>query len=71
MLWLLAFGMLHAYLLFSGDVLFPYAMMGLLLYPLRKLSSRVLLIAAGILLLLMTGDKVRDHFRITKRRAKS
>jgi uncharacterized protein len=64
MLWLLLFGMLHAYLLFSGDVLFPYAMMGLLLYPLRKLSPRILLIAAGILLLFMIGDKVRDHFHL-------
>jgi uncharacterized protein len=61
-LWLLLFGLIHAYLIFSGDVLFPYAMMGLLLYPLRKLSPRTLLIAAAILVLAMTVDKVRDHF---------
>ena len=43
MLWLLLFGMIHAYLIWFGDILFPYAMMGLLLFPLRKLSARALL----------------------------
>jgi uncharacterized protein len=64
MLWLLLFGIIHAYLIWDGDILFYYAMMGLLLYPLRKLSPRVLLIAGGILVLLMAGDKVRDHFHL-------
>jgi uncharacterized protein len=60
MLWLMLFGMIHAYLIWWGDILFYYAMMGLLLYPLRKLSPRVLLITAGILLLVSTGDSVRN-----------
>jgi uncharacterized protein len=61
MLWLLLFGMTHAYLIWSGDILFPYAMMGLLLYPLRKLSPRALLITAGIMVLFMAGEDVYYH----------
>ena len=53
MLWMLLFGLIHAYLLWWGDVLYYYAIAGLFLYPLRKLSSRTLLIAAAITLLAM------------------
>ena len=38
MLWLLLFGLIHGYLIWSGDILYVYAMCGLVLYPLRKLS---------------------------------
>lgn len=47
MLWLLAFGLVHAYLLWYGDVLTIYALCALALYPLRKLSPRAL-IALGV-----------------------
>lgn len=52
-LWLLVFGMVHAYLLWYGDILYPYALCGLILYPLRKLAPRVLL-AVGILMVATT-----------------
>ena len=52
MLWLMLFGLIHAYLIWWGDILFFYATLGLILYPLRKLSARVLLIIAGIMILL-------------------
>ena len=64
MLWLLVFGLIHAYLIWFGDILFPYAMMGLVLFPLRKLSPRALLITAGIMMLVMTGDAVRYYFHL-------
>jgi uncharacterized protein len=51
MLWLMLFGMIHAYLIWWGDILYYYASLGLILYPLRKLSARALLIIAGILIL--------------------
>lgn len=44
MLVLLAFGLMHAYLIWSGDVLVWYAMCGLLLYRLRKKDARSLVI---------------------------
>ena len=64
MLWLLLFGMIHAYFIWWDDILFPYAMMGLLLYPLRKLSPRALLIAAGVMILMIAGSGVGYHFHL-------
>lgn len=44
MLWLVVFGLAHAYLLWYGDILFTYAVCGLLLYLFRRRSARVLMI---------------------------
>jgi uncharacterized protein len=52
LLWLGLIGMAHGYLLWWGDILFFYAIGGLLLYPLRRLSPRTLL-TIGIILLLV------------------
>src|ERR1017187_8591267 len=35
-LWLLLIGILDAYLLWAGDILYPYALCGLALFPFRK-----------------------------------
>ncbi len=48
--WLLLIGAAHGYLLWFGDILFHYALMGMLIYPLRRLSPRTLLITASVLL---------------------
>ncbi|NQZ86015.1 MAG: DUF418 domain-containing protein [Colwellia sp.] len=40
------FGLLHAYLLWFGDILFPYALAGMIAYTARKKSVRFLLITA-------------------------
>src|SRR5579871_4953711 len=54
-LWLLLFGALHCYLLWTGDILFWYALTGLIfLYPMRQLAARTL-IATGILIALSTA----------------
>ncbi len=50
MLWLLVIGGIHAYGIWSGDILVPYALCGLVLYPFRKRSPKVLIILAVILL---------------------
>lgn len=39
-LWLLAIGLAHAHLIWMGDILVPYALCGMLLYPLRNLRPR-------------------------------
>jgi uncharacterized protein len=44
MLWLLLIGLLHAYVLWYGDILVTYALCGLLVYLFRNLSPRKLLI---------------------------
>jgi len=38
--WLLVIGLLHAYLIWYGDILAPYAICALLVYPLRKLNPK-------------------------------
>jgi uncharacterized protein len=42
MMWLLIFGLVHAYVLWHGDILVLYAICGMLLYPFRRLSVRTL-----------------------------
>jgi len=54
-LWLLLFGIIHAYFLWSGDILYPYALCALALYPFRKMSAKGLLIIGAVFGLLMSG----------------
>lgn len=49
MLGLFLLGSLHAVLLFSGDILMAYAVLGALLWPLRRVRERELLFVAGAL----------------------
>lgn len=54
--WLLAFGLFDGYvLLWNGDILIVYAICGALLYPLRNLSPRTLLILGAIVILLTSA----------------
>ncbi|MEQ9095889.1 MAG: DUF418 domain-containing protein [Phycisphaerales bacterium] len=48
--WLLAIGMIHAYLIWFGDILVAYALVGMLVYPLRRLRALWLAIIGGLLL---------------------
>ncbi len=41
-LWLLLIGFIHAYGLWTGDILFPYAVCALIAYAFRKLSPKIL-----------------------------
>ncbi|HZZ36339.1 MAG TPA: DUF418 domain-containing protein, partial [Caulobacteraceae bacterium] len=50
MFWLFFFGLINAYLIFSGDILVCYALAGLVIFPFRKLKPGVLIgIGAAIL----------------------
>lgn len=44
--WLLVIGAAHGYLVWMGDILFHYALVGMLIFPLRKRSPRALIIIA-------------------------
>ena len=57
---LLAFGLLHAYLLWYGDILYHYALAGIILFPLRRLRTRWLA-SIGVLFLagMLTVEAVR------------
>jgi uncharacterized protein len=55
-MWLVLFGMLHAYLIWSGDILFSYGLAALLfLFPFRIVRVKKLLWTAGIILLINTA----------------
>ena len=57
--WLLVFGLLHAYLLWVGDILVTYALCSVWLFFVRKWSARSLFIASGVsVLLLLLMDAV-------------
>lgn len=55
LLWLLFFGVINAFIfLWPGDILYPYALCGFLLFPFRNMSPKKLLIGALLLLALGT-----------------
>ena len=64
MLWLLVFGLINAFIfLWPGDILYPYALCGLLLFPFRNWSPRKLLWAVFFLLLLSTYRENSDLYK--------
>ena len=48
--WLVVIGALHGYLIWLGDILFAYALVGMLVYLLRRRRPRTLIIVACVLL---------------------
>jgi uncharacterized protein len=48
--WLLIIGALHGYLIWFGDILFSYALMGMLIFPFRNRRPRTLIIVACFML---------------------
>ncbi len=50
MFWLFVIGMIHAYLIWYGDILVAYALCGMLVYLLRKKSIKTLLILSAAFL---------------------
>jgi len=59
-MWLVLFGLIHAYFLWFGDVLYIYGVTALLfLYPCRKLSARTLIIAGLAVLALSVGWRIK------------
>lgn len=55
--WLLVFGLMHGYLLWSGDILFTYGLCGMLLFLFRNLSpSKLIRIAFGFFVVPLALD---------------
>jgi uncharacterized protein len=70
-LWLIAFGFVHAYLIWAGDILFHYGVVGLLLFPLRRLSARALITTGMVLLLLHSLQGIGAGIGIGEMRQKA
>lgn len=63
-LWLLVFGLFNAYvLLWFWDILYAYAICGIILFAFRRVAPKYLLICAGVCLLLMTARENRDLYK--------
>src|ERR1700733_13677709 len=58
--WLILFGLAHAYLLWSGDILVAYGMCGLAVYPCRKLRPRTLLVL-GLLTITVASASLASY----------
>lgn len=54
-LWLALFGLMHAFLLWSGDILFTYGICGMVVYPFRRLAPRRLLVLGVIVMATGSG----------------
>ena len=66
-LWLLVFGLFNAYvLLWFWDILFHYAIFGIMLFAFRRLKPKHLLIAAAACLVLQTARENVDLYRDKK-----
>ena len=66
-LWLLVFGLFNAYiLLWFWDILYHYAIFGIMLFAFRRLPAKKLLVAAGVCLLLQTVRENVDMYRDKK-----
>lgn len=66
-LWLLVFGLFNAFvLLWFWDILYHYAICGMILFAFRRLKPRHLLIAASVCLLLIT---IRENRNLYKQKA--
>ncbi|GAA4270565.1 DUF418 domain-containing protein [Hyunsoonleella aestuarii] len=60
--WLLIFGLINVWiLLWHGDILFPYAIFGLLLFPFRNTPIKTLIISGIILICLGSVWNISDY----------
>lgn len=67
LLWLFIFGVLHAYFIWDGDILYHYAICGFLLLPFRVIKSKHLILTIAFLASLLF---IKSYDNITKRKDK-
>jgi len=72
LLWLLVFGVLHCYvLLWDGEILYAYAIVGMFAYSFRMLPVRSLIAAATLVLLVATAFSVSEWYQLKNIQASS
>ncbi len=63
-MWLIAIGLIHAHLIWYGDILYAYGVVGLLIFPLRKASAKALIITAAVIISLHSMQGIGGMFAI-------
>lgn len=67
LLWMLLFGVIHCYLLlWDGEILYAYAIVGMFAFSFRHLKPKHLIIGATFILLIATAFNGRDYFQTKK-----
>ena len=62
-MWLIVFGLVNAYLLmWSGDILYFYGVVGLLLFVFRNVAPRKLIVASAVIMILQTAVTVSEWY---------
>ena len=62
-MWLIVFGLVNAYLLlWPGDILYYYGVVGLLLFVFRNVAPRKLIVAAAVIMILQTAVTVTEWY---------
>jgi uncharacterized protein len=62
-MWLIVFGLVNAYvLLWSGDILYVYGLVGLLLFVFRNVAPRKLIIASAVIMVLQTAVSFSEWY---------
>ena len=65
--WLLVFGLIHGYLLlWTGEILYDYALMGFLVYSFRNMAPKKLILAATVLVLAGSVWNYSDYIKSQK-----
>jgi uncharacterized protein len=63
--WMLIFGIIHCYLLlWDGDILFCYAIVGMFAFSFRRLAPKQLMIGTMVILFIATAWNVKDYFQV-------
>jgi uncharacterized protein len=66
-IWLIAFGLFHAYILvWNGEILFHYGIVGLFLFPARNADPRRLIGFAVFVLVIITALNINDSVKVTR-----
>ncbi|MBY0507818.1 MAG: DUF418 domain-containing protein [Bryobacteraceae bacterium] len=70
-LWLILFGMVHAYIFWYGDILYYYGLYALILFPLRLLPVKALIRVPVAMLLGMTGFGIYEAIQLPEIKQKA
>jgi uncharacterized protein len=64
LLWMLLFGVIHCYLLlWDGDILYTYAIVGMFAFSFRHLKPKNLIAIVTVMLLIASALEVKDYFQ--------